>query len=361
MRTFLKFGMVLVIILLAGPVWSSEEQPDQVPPRWSSWFSAQGLQTIATPAQTPVYQANVTPTSYTPPVAPANVRDLSLEADRPRTQGMLASTTWLKGALATETEVANNQGEHNIPGDTQNDPAHRMMRLGLTASSDPAARYGITYRTAGQAYSNGPDQAQKEVWGEWKNGLTTLRSAIGQQHNNVDGDPTRARLEQNYGRVGLSWNNAAWDAGLTSSYILGADPLRNGSDNRIKMQTVTASVRPLNTLTIAPLLGYRTEQQDWSGVRIDSPSASLAMNYKQSQQLLISAIGNYSGIRSSDRLIDLENVGGKGILAWDIQESRGWTTRMSLEGGYNRQTNRVMSSAETQDISGLLRFVLAPF
>jgi hypothetical protein len=211
------------------------------------------------------------------------------------------------------------------------------------------------------AYSNGPDQAQKEVWGEWKNGLTSLRSAIGQQHNNVDGDPTRARLEQNYGRVGLSWNNAAWNAGLTSSYILGADPLRNGSDNRIKMQTVTASVRPLNTLTIAPLLGYRTEQQDWSGVRIDSPSASLAMNYKQSQQLLISAIGNYSGIRSSDRLIDLENVGGKGILAWDIQESRGWTTRMSLEGGYNRQTNRVMSSAETQDISGLLRFVLAPF
>jgi hypothetical protein len=401
MPTFLKFGVVLLISLCAGPVWSSEEQPDQVPPGWSSWSSAQGLQTSAKPAETPVYQANVTPTFYTPPVAPADVRNLTLDTDRPRTQGVLASTTWLKGAFATETEVANNQGGNGIPADTQGDPASRMMRLGLTASSG-SARYGMTYRTAGQAFYNGPDQALREVWGEWKNGLTTFRSAIGQQWNNVDGDPMRARLEQHYGRLGLSLNKAlwpnlaltysqnalnstldptgiapqkmnnhtleaalgysgaAWNAGLSSSYILGADLLRNGSDNHVKLQTVTASLRPLNTLTITPTLGYRTEQQDWSGVRSDSPSASLAMNYKQSQQLLISAMGNYSAKRSSDRLIDLETIDGKGILTWDIQESRGWTTLMSLEGGYNRQTNRVMSSPETQDISGLLRFVLAP-
>ena len=151
-----------------------------------------------------------------------------------------------------------------------------MMRLGLTGSSGPA-RYGMTYRTAGQAFYNGPDQAVREVWGEWKNGLTTMRSAIGQQRNNVDGDPTRARLEQQYGRVGLSLNEAlwpnlavtysqnalnstldptgiapqkmnkhtleaalgysgaAWNAGLTSSYTLGVDLLRNGSDNRVKL------------------------------------------------------------------------------------------------------------------------------
>ena len=80
----------------------------------------------------------------------------------------------------------------------------------------------------------------------------------------------------------LGYSGAAWNAGLTSSYTLGADLLRTGSDNRVKLQTVTASLRPLNTLTITPTLGYRTEQQDWSGVRVDSPSASLAMNYQQS-------------------------------------------------------------------------------
>jgi hypothetical protein len=158
----------------------------------------------------------------------------------------------------------------------------------------------------------------------------------------------------------LRYDGAAWNAGLTSSYILGADLLHNGSDNRVKLQTVTASLRPLNTLTIIPTLGFRTEQQEWSGVRIDSPSASLAMNYKQSQQLLVTAMGNYSDVRSSDRLVDMKNIGGKGILAWDIQKSRGWTTLISLEGSYSLLTNRVMSYGETQDISGLLRFVLAP-
>jgi hypothetical protein len=392
---------VLVISLMAVPVWSSEGPSDQVSQRWSSWFSAQGLQASAKPVETPWYRASVTPTSYAPPVAPANVRELARETDGPRTQGILASTTWLKGAFAAETEVANNQGGNNIPGDTQADPAGRMMRLNLAATSGPA-RYGVTYRTAGEAFYNGSDQALKEVWGEWKQGRTTLRTAVGQQWNNVAGDPGRARLEQNYSRVGLSWNKAlwpqlavtytqtalnsapdatglapqktnnhsleatlgyggaVWNAGLASSYILGSDLSRNGSDNRVKLQTVTASLRPLNTLTITPTLGFRTEQQEWSGVRIDSPSAALTMNYKQSQRLLVSAMGNYSGVRSSDRLIDTENIGGKGILAWDLQQSRGWTTLMSLEGGYDRQTNRVMSSTETQDISGLLRFVLSP-
>ena len=392
---------MLVISLMAGPVWSSEDPSDQVSQRWSSWFSAQGLQASAKPAETPWYRASVTPTSYAPPVAPANVRELARETDGPRTQGILASTTWLKGAFAAETEVANNKSGNSIPGDTQADAAGRMMRLNLAATSGPA-RYGMTYRTAGEAFYNGPDQALKEVWGEWKQGRTTLRTAVGQQWNNVAGDPSRARLEQNYSRVGLSWNKAlwpqlavtytqtvlnsapdatslapqktnnhsleatlgyggaAWNAGLASSYILGSDLSRNGSDNHVKLQTLTASLRPLNTLTITPTLGFRTEQQEWSGVRIDSPSAALTMNYKQSQRLLVSAMGNYSGVRSSDRLIDTENIGGKGILAWDLQQSRGWTTLMSLEGGYNRQTNRVMSSTETQDISGLLRLVLSP-
>jgi len=115
----------------------------------------------------------------------------------------------------------------------------------------------------------------------------------------------------------------------------------------------------LNTLTISPTLGYREEGQDWSGVRIHSPSASVALQYRQSQQVLISATGNYAGTRSSDRLIDTELVGGKGRLAWEFQRSQVWTTLISLEAGYNRTTNYAVPSANTEDISGLLRFVLA--
>jgi hypothetical protein len=70
-------------------------------------------------------------------------------------------------------------------------------------------------------------------------------------------------------------------------------------------------------------------------------------------------MGNYVGTRSSDRLIDTELVGGKGLLAWELQRSQAWTTLISLEAGYNRMTNHVVPSANTEDISGLIRVLLA--
>ena len=122
---------------------------------------------------------------------------------------------------------------------------------------------------------------------------------------------------------------------------------------------LTAAFRPSTTLTISPTLAYREESQNWSGIRIHSLSASVALQYRQSPEILISAMGNYAGTRSTDGLIDTVHMGGKGRLAWDIQRSQGWTTLISLEAGYNRLTNRATSAAGTEDLSGLLRVVLA--
>lgn len=343
MPTPLLFCLVFFIGLPPGLGWSSGERLDHIPPQW------------------------------------VNVRDRSRASDQPGTQAVLASTSSLKGAFMTQAEMAQHPRESRIPGHRHDHSESRMTRIGLTASSRPAHYDFYTHLD-----------------------LIPLRGVIRQQGINMDDDLSRARLEQNNGRIGFSWNQAslpslaitysqnapnsamdqtglalqkmnhhtfdaalgysgvAWHVGLASSYVLGDDLLHNGSDNRVHMQTVTTSLRPLDTLTIGPTLGYRTEQQGWSGVRIDSSSAVLAMNYQQSQQLFFSAMGNYSGKRSSDRLIDLETIGGKGILTVEIQQLRGWDTKMSVEGSYNQHTNRVMSATETQDISGLLRFVLAP-
>lgn len=400
----LPVGIVIFLALLAASAsWAGEDQPDRLSQRWTSAFSGPDRQAGANQTSRAAYQANLTPTFYTRPSAPANLRELTLEG--PRTRGLLATTTWLKGTFSTETEIAANQegtaGLHSkIPGDTTHDPSMRMMRLGLTGSSGPV-RFGMRYRHAGQGFHDAPDQALREVWSEWKQGLITLRSAAGQQWNNVGGDSTRARLEQQYGRVGLSWTKpawpifdvtysrnalaetlapigivpqrkdthqleaalgyagASWTARLASGYSVDTDLVDRGS-SLAKRQTLTASFRPLTTLTIAPTLGYRAEQQAWSGVRIDQPSASLAMSYKQSRRLLISALGNYSETRSSDRLIDLETMGGKGVVAWDVPQSSHWTTLLSLEGGYNLQINQTTSPAQTEDLSGLLRLVFVP-
>lgn len=406
MHTFLKLFLVLLLVLPAPLAWGGDGSgSDYTAQRWAGLFSDLAPQTDSIQVAPTLFQTSLTPTYFAPPLAAPRLRDLAPETDQPRTQGLLSSTTWLNGTFVTETEVAWSLGgagwlQSRIPDDTRGDAAHRMVRLSLTGTAG-SIRYGMLSRSSGQEFLNGPDQARREVWGEWKTGLITLRSAIGEQWNNVAGDSTRARLDQKYGRVGLTWkrptwpditltyahnslnstleplgigpqrshshtlesavayNGMSWNARLASSYILGSDLLRGGAETTVRMQMLTAAFSPLSTLAISPTLGYRDEVQNWSGVRIHSPSASVALQYRQSQQLLISAMGNYAGTRSSDSLIDTERVGGKGILAWDLQRSQAWTTLISLEAGYNRMTNHVVPSANTEDISGLIRVVLA--
>ena len=322
-------------------------------------------------------------------------------AEPPRIDQLPATTTWLNGKLGTEAEVAHSptrvsRSMPSMMGNTQTDASARMFRIGLTGS-EGSLRYGVTFRHAGQGFLLAPDRASREIWSEWKTGLMTLRNAVGQTWNNVEGEATRSRLEQTYGRVGLflsrplwpelsisysrnSLNSVfepigtapqrlsnhtiegavtlqrpGWDIGFASSYILASDLLRTDTDSNIRAQTISAILRPIKQLTITPVFAYRQEFQSWSGVRIDSPTASFALSYQQSPQLFFSTVGNYSSSRSSDGLIRNENFKWRGALDWSLHSSPEWVTKIGFEAGYNRVTNRVARSADTEDISGLVR------
>ena len=352
-----------------------------------------------------LFEPSVASTFALPPPTAIRLRDLSPETDSPRIKGLLGRVSLLKGRFVTETEIANSYGGMDWLGnrmsqDNRTDPSKQMVRLGIKGTSG-ALNYGFTYRSAGQAFLNVPDQGLKEMWGEWKASWVTLRSAVGQLWNNVSEDSTRSRLMQTYGRmtVGLTrpawpevsftyarnsfstmleplgvapqrtqshtlegavaYQSLRWNVRLSSSYALTSDLLRGGAESNVRMQLLTASFRPINTFTISPMVSYREEIQNSSGTRIDGPSASLALQYRQSRQLLISAMGNYASSRSNDRIIDNENVGGKGILSWDVQQSSNWSTLIAIEAGYNRVSNRVSPWADTEDITGLVRVVFA--
>ena len=345
------------------------------------------------PADLSWYQASITPTVDGAPMAPPSVRNLPRDQERPRSQGILATTSMLKGAFSTETEVAANKpslGE---------EPAARMMRFGLTGAKG-VMRYGMTYRTADQSFNEAPGQEQKEAWGEWKNGAMAIRSTIGQR-TRLDAHATGNRLEQGYNRIDASWNRPAWphlglsyvhngasntmdalslfpqrasrdrleaavgyrggiwDATLSSGYGTETDLLQHAADSRVQTETLTASFRPANVLTITPVVGYRIEQQPWTGSRINSPSASLSLKYIQNPRLSMTAMGNYFSMRSSDRLVDFDMIGGKGVLTWEFQPVSEWKPQLTVEGGYNLQVNRLMPSSQTENLSGLLRLVLA--
>jgi hypothetical protein len=407
-RTLPIVALVLLTFCFISQAWCSDDQPfEQMARRWAAALSEQPSSASPSTSQSslPIFQTSVTPTFTLLPALSPRLRDRSPETDGPRTKGFLAKTTWLKGIFVTETEIANSSGgagwlQSSIPGDTRSDASTRMVRLGLSGTQG-SFRYGLTYRTAGQSFLNAPDQAGREIWGEWKAGYATMRSAIGQLWNNVEGEATRPRLIQTYGRMGITFakplwpeltvsysrnslNSALeplgitpqriqshtlegavayqklrWNVRLASSYSFNNDLLRGAAESNVRMQLFSATFRPLNTVTLAPMVAYREEVQEWSGVRIDGLSASLALHYKQSRRLLITAMGNYVNSHSNDRLVDNENLGGKGIFAWDLPQSPNWNALIAIEAGYNRLTNRVTPSADTEDVSGLVRVVVA--
>jgi len=407
MARSLSIMLVWLAVGLPAPSVAYEESPPPSTHLWAaqitplpssgtpSTFQSSGLQ----------FQTSVASTYALVPATSTRLRDMSPETESPRVKGLLAKMNWLNGKIVAESEVANSYGgaswlNNRIVGDNRVDPSTQMIRLGVTGSTG-ILNYGFAYRNAGQGFLNGPDQGSREIWGEWKANGITLRSAVGQLWNNVAEDPTRPRLTQTFGRmsVGLarpSWpelnltyarnsfstmleplgiapqrtqshtlegavayQSLRWNVRLSSSYALTSDLLRGGAESNVRMQLLSASFRPLNTFTISPMVGYREEIQDASGTRIDGPSASLSLHYRQSHRFVISAMANYASSRSSDRLIDTENVGGKGILAWDVRPSSTWTTLIAIEAGYSRVSNRSTPSADTEDISGLVRVVLA--
>ena len=393
-RPVLASSLVALLLGIVSQAWCSDGifQNAQIPHRYLGFPI---LQTVD-----PIFaQAEGSRTIFTSHIHHQYI--VQSQTSDPRTARLPATTTWFSGKVGTEAEVAYNPTGVSWPmlsmmGNTQTDASARMFRIGLTGS-EGSLRYGVTFRHAGQGFLLSPDRASREIWSEWRTGWMTFRNAVGQSWNNVEGEATRSRLEQTYGRVGLflskplwpelsvtysrnSLNSAfepigvtpqrsanhtiegavtlqrpGWDIRFASSYIVASDLLRGDADSNIRAQTVSVILRPVNQLTITPVLAYRQEFQSWSGVRIDSPTASLALSYQRGQQLLFSTVGNYSSSHSSDGLIHNENLRWRGTLDWSLHSSADWVTKIGFEAGYNRMSNRVARSADTEDISGLVR------
>ncbi len=408
----MRFPLIICLLLTTfcqnTQAWGNDDNAsEQLAYRWESLFSNQHTQPIITDRQpvAPLFQTSLTTTFAQGTHISPRLRDLLPDAAHPRANGLLATTNWLNGKFLTETEVAHSEGGANwlqttMPGDNRMNASNRMVRLGFTGTQG-SVRYGMTFRTAGKEVMNAPDETRREIWGEWNRNWVSIRHTVGQQWNNVSGDTTRSRLEQSYARVGVAFARVAWpelsftyshnslqsameplgialertrahtldgalaykqpqwSVRLTSQYSLTKDLARGGGQGNIMTHVLRASFHPLKALTISPTLSIREQYQGWSGVRTENPSASLALHFKRSRRMTVSGLANYASTRSSDGLIDTETVGGKGILRLGIQRSSAWNALISFEAGYNRLSNRVSPAAGTEDISGLVRFVLA--
>ena len=404
-RRLMSWGWLLLVALPLTAQAEEAQQSDLLLQRIQFTDTAResGSSAIPFSIASPVLHASFQTTSFAPPTASTRLKDLVPDSERPQTKGVVAASTFFKGRLTTEGEVANNAtNDAGIPSriDQRDDGTKRMVRMALTGTNGQF-RYGINYRSAGKAFFNSPDQTVREMWGEWGMGIAKLRSSSGQTWNNVDLDPTRARIQHTFNRIGLavaktawpelsltytrsalassfdpsgsipqrsqsnsmeaalSYTGLTWNARLSSSYILTNDETRGGSQSTAFAQTLVATYRPMNTLTLAPTLSYRTETQSWSGATIQTPMASLSLLYKQRQRLLVSAMGGYTSTSSSDGLIDTNSIVGKGMFALHLAPIYGHPTTISLEAAYTNTTNRTVAGLDTEDLSGLVRILVA--
>ena len=404
-RRLMSWGWLLLVALPLTAQAEEAQQSDLLLQRIQFTDTAResGSSAIPFSIASPVLHASFQTTSFAPPTASTRLKDLVPDSERPQTKGVVAASTFFKGQLTTEGEVANNAtNDAGIPSriDQRDDGTKRMVRMALTGTNGQF-RYGINYRSAGKAFFNSPDQTVREMWGEWGVGIAKLRSSSGQTWNNVDLDPTRARIQHTFNRIGLavaktawpelsltytrsalassfdpsgsipqrsqsnsmeaalSYTGLTWNARLSSSYILTNDETRGGSQSTAFAQTLVATYRPMNTLTLAPTLSYRTESQSWSGATMQTPMASLSLLYKQSQRLLVSAMGGYTSTSSSDGLIDTNSIVGKGMFALHLDPIYGHPTTISLEAAYTNTTNRTVAGLDTEDLSGLVRILVA--
>ena len=404
-RRLMSWGWLLLVALPLTAQAEEAQQSDLLLQRIQFTDTAResGSSAIPFSIASPVLHASFQTTSFAPPTASTRLKDLVPDSERPQTKGVVAASTFFKGQLTTEGEVANNAtNDAGIPSriDQRDDGTKRMVRMALTGTNGQF-RYGINYRSAGKAFFNSPDQTVREMWGEWGVGIAKLRSSSGQTWNNVDLDPARARIQHTFNRIGLavaktawpelsltytrsalassfdpsgsipqrsqsnsmeaalSYTGLTWNARLSSSYILTNDETRGGSQSTAFAQTLVATYRPMNTLTLAPTLSYRTETQSWSGATIQTPMASLSLLYKQSQRLLVSAMGGYTSTSSSDGLIDTNSIVGKGMFALHLDPIYGHPTTISLEAAYTNTTNRTVAGLDTEDLSGLVRILVA--
>lgn len=353
----------------------------------SSWFSDL------------VNHTTITTTSVTPVNPFLRLKDLRPDSEMPGSNGLRSSSLLLSGKFVAESELSRNLpgSAASIRGETSD---QRMMRFALMSAAG-SIRYGLAYRLAGKEFVSAPDQQVKELWGEWSHGHARLRTSVGEFSNNVDADPARPRTIQTQGALMLTYARPSWpefslsyarsliegsgtvtglvpqksladrlegavsiarpnwNARLSSSYVVTNDQLASGADTVSYVQMLSGTFRPLAPVTLTSVLMYRSDVQEWTGVRIHQPMASLSLNYDCTARVRLSALGGYGSTRSSDGLIEHETLNSKGILTWHPLDTR--IAQVSFETGYSRTTVNGTVPMITEDLSGLVKLKLTTF
>lgn len=341
-------------------------------------------------------------TSYaTQPYSSGRLKELLGKTHDEKAFSFLGNSSFLQGTLLGEGEFAHSpSATRSIEG--KNDSKNRLFRISLTGVQG-MFRYGFSNRAAGKGFQNIPDQDMKELWGEWSHGIARFRSSLVKSHNNVDEDSRQLRLTQFLGKTSLtfappswpeigisylrgssssslepigvmpqrtvldsvdaslSYRRPTWNAKVSSTFYSNIDLLRQSGETVGLAHAVSGSYRLTKSLTLNPTVSLRRDRQQWSGVRIETPSTSLAVTYKTDDNFNFTATGTYTQSQSSDGLVDTSTISATSVVGWIPGASAQKGPSFSLETHYSTTRQGTNPALDTEDLTALLVMQLTYF
>ncbi|HXK30800.1 MAG TPA: hypothetical protein VJ646_21340 [Candidatus Binatia bacterium] len=249
--------------------------------------------------------------------------------------------------LRSETEFAYNALDARTAESLGRETA-RMFRVGLKGDWH-GHKYGGEYRTLDKGFvhfkggeaERGEDLTQ--IWGETGFGPLRLRATFAQLWENINESQDMPRITRSSALL-LNYKKGDLETVLSSAYSRRVDGFHDGSVADMLSYELRTTYQPINNLKITPMIRYAGDWNRTSGIRSETPSASLTLTYSSWRNILnFVSSATYHGSRSSDRLSHLRDFGSVTKITWNFGNTFEGRKTLTYEFSYNNHRDLVLS------------------
>jgi hypothetical protein len=194
-------------------------------------------------------------------------------------------------------------------------------------------------------------------------GLTYAKGDSERVWLNGDGLP-RATEEQTFDSLSGSAYYAAprWDVSASSTYITSRDVAQPDHEMTMLYHDLRLTLRPLESLVIAPALSTGLDRYEWSDTRSNTTSASLLLSYGPPRSWwTLWTLGAYTASQASDGTVDGRTMSLSGGLSCGLGRLLGGPTSLSFQAGYERYDDSVYRDGSARGVFGLVRLKVVSF
>jgi hypothetical protein len=240
-----------------------------------------------------------------------------------------------------------------------------MMRLAFKSRWD-ALSYGGNYRSFEPGFvslagiTTDVHRDEGEFWGERSWGALRIRGALTQSWEKPrDADGVRVTRSA---AATFNYNKPQWAGSFASSYSLMQPESASDRETTITNHRITASYRPITSISLSPSLSFTQEWNPATGNRLETPGTGLAFAYTPFKDWLrLSSDTTLTRSFTLDGSNDTRIFDTGAALDWKIGKFIGRADRLSLSVNYSQRLDLVSPSNSQQDVRSMLLLQVTGF